>query len=67
MMASALIDKLTYRSHVLDMNIPDASHFSLNAERKGRQANNDYKKDLDAKCAYWFRIVFSRTWSKQRS
>ena len=35
MMVRALIDRLTYRSHVLDMNIPDAGRFSLDSERKG--------------------------------
>lgn len=35
MMVRALVDRLTYRSHVLDMNIPDAGRFSLDLERKG--------------------------------
>ena len=35
MRVRALIDRLTYRSHVLDMNIPDAGRFSLDSERKG--------------------------------
>lgn len=35
MMVRALIDRLTYRSHVLDMNIPAAGRFSLDSERKG--------------------------------
>lgn len=32
MMVRALIDRLTCRSHVLDMNIPDAGRFSLDSE-----------------------------------
>ena len=35
MMVRALVDRLTYRSHVLDMNIPDGGRFSLDSERKG--------------------------------
>ena len=37
MMVSALVDRLTYRSHVLDMNIPDGGRFSLNLKGKGEQ------------------------------
>ena len=35
MMVSALVDRLTYRSHVLDMNIPDGGRFSLNPKERG--------------------------------
>lgn len=35
MMVSALVDRLTYRSHVLDMNIPYGGRFSLNLKGKG--------------------------------
>ena len=35
MMVRVLIDRLTYRSHVMDMNIPEAGRFSLDTERKG--------------------------------
>lgn len=38
MMVSALVDRLTYRSHVLDMNIPDGGRFSLNLKGKGEMA-----------------------------
>ena len=37
MMVSALVDRLTYRSHVLDMNIPDGGRFSLDLKGKGEQ------------------------------
>lgn len=36
MMVGALIDRITYQSYVLDMNILDESRFSLDLERKGR-------------------------------
>lgn len=34
MMVYALVDRQNYRSHVLDMNIPNGVRFSLDSERK---------------------------------